>query len=946
MKTSVLVRRLLCLLLVLLMLPLPAARAESDGRLVTVNTVSLFEDQFRLTQLLATDQRYYISLPEAAALAGLQFEWYRGTPWFEGEFVSVPISLQGIPSLSYEGEDYYALEPVMKQLQVYVFARDGMLVFNSVQYNLDRFLSVLHNTVLCGNFDADYLRDMPGLGTVAYYAAKAYQDIQGLHFNVYENYKDDISEVLVELVSPIEGDGPFNPFTTIQDVNKKLNKAAKYILKAEEYYEDAREFLYEIPAGGDILLFGIEGTRYLRESLEAVDGVNKLNVSDILLKTFLSYSEMSDYCEAVKDMDLKVSANVDMFSLSDLVTMYSYYVDVTGADGMYIRALDKVLRKNGMALGDLSDLVDLDTYRRDIILDQASSLVADYRNYINSNLVGFFASSTARSLEKMLSNSVEDILIYMDPLDAIGVKLGTTIFTKWLDWRFQTHTVAEMNAVTRMYHFAQIQSLFYDCMVKGLEQPRLEDVDLYRSAGLLYLKCAWHAIDGYSYSNLASSGVPVERMESVIEQAAADLMAYPSFCFTVVEPASIAPGSLTERSAGAYSLSDPALSPYLSISYADDCSFTADMWSEQIDCHYELPLLNDSLYCAPEVNRQIVSSFRNYVSGENGSYLIQGGEALYMFRDPLDTDAYIEDTSSQEDPRILYDLHWEASVWQDILSLRITRLYFNPYSAGFLFDDEYDVFNVDLTTGKQLSSSQVLERLGLDEAQVEERVNDKLREMVWPGGSDEQQTTLHYNPFREILERGFFLSPGGMTVWVYVDTGSRYLYKQQLSLDYFQDLGVWFGNPGSLPGTNVIPGGSSSQGRSVKVGTDACYFLVPDSWAGHFYIEIYDPYTFSIMNTDNRDAGHSGHLVDVVISTEYQSPQQLVDSMLEISEEVAAHTYYFGDWSGGIIYGAASPYPMYNYNLDDPYLCEIYESMLQDLSNFRYWLVLDESKLP
>ena len=948
MRYSGFLRRCFCLVLALLLLPMPAARGADAGDLVTVQAQSVFEDQLLLLELYSADTGYYIDLQEAGRLSGLTPQGTAASLRFAGQYVSVPVDLDAVPSLTFQGTEYYALEPLMEQLHVYLFESGGMLMFNSPEYNLDRLLTPLHDAVLCGRFDADYLRDIPEIGDAAYLFARLYNAILGFDLNIYGTYQEEVRSLLLELVTPLEGESVFNPFTLLEKANKKLNKAAKYILKAEDVYENAREFLYEIPAGGDILLFGVEGSRYLRESLEAVQAVNKLDLSQVILKTFLGYSEWSEYSEALKDLDLDLDASVDMFSLSDLISLFGYYVDVTAADGTYIRALDQVLRRQG-----IGSLGALDVARRSIICQEGSQLVADYKNYIRSNIAGVFASTTGEFLETVLSNATEDILVNVDLYTRLKVTLSVTLFTKWLDSVGQTETTKKMEAITRMYEFSHIQSLFADFLETALTDPRPENAEAYKSAAVLYLKCAWHSIDSFSYSNLPLDGVPVGRIEQVIEETAAAVMEYPDFEFRVVAPAPIPGGSLTDLTARELSLSDPSLASCLSVSYADSCHFATD-WGEELSCTYEVPQLSDSLLCAPEVNRRILSLFRNYVSGRDGALLLHGPE-LFSFSDPLDTEAFFRASSAWEDPRILQSLTWEAYRYDSILSLRVTGLWFDPGSLAFLFDDEYSVFNIDLETGQELSSGEVLARIGLSEADLDSRIELRLREMSGPLSGDltqEQRSTLAYNPFSEILERGLFLTPEGLRLWVYLDTGSRYIYKSPLVLDLWGEFGIR--NSISLPSGGEPapdfepePAAPAEGGQGVQVGPDYCYFLAPESWEGHFFIEQYDPWTFGIFNTDNFFDGPGGHLCDVYISTELQSPQQLLDTVLAISEETAENALYFGTWSGGIIYGLRDEYGgVASYHLDDPALSSVYLSMREDLSDFRNHLVLDESVLP
>ncbi len=838
MKQSVFCRCILCLLLSVVLLPFPTVRAEdTDMRLITVNAENLFDDRFHLTELLLAGDQYYIRPEEAGELAGLKLDTSLPGMVYRGQYQDLLVSVApyNIESVSYHGDWYYELEPFMEQLQVYLCERDGILYFNSVQGNFDSLLVELNNIILSSRFDADYLRALPGLGDLAYGLAKMYQAIDGFDFNVIANYEEDIQSLLMELVSPDESDLGTVLRTMllekIQSANKKLNKAAKYILKAEDKYEDLVEFLYEIPKGGSTLLFGVEGTQYLRDGLEVVQVANKEFLSDFFLRNYFSYAEMSDYKEAMKELDQKklnldvVGPELNMYSLSDLISLTKYYADVMALDESYIRALDNVLKVR--ILPSETDPVGLT--HRTVIYEEADQLVNDYKLHIKGNLATIFGSLAEHFSEAVVENVAEDLLLDLDIWTRLEVKAGVSLFTFLLDRRFDTQTTKKMDAIVKMYEYKHIQDMIYDSLKKNMAEPKPEEAEQYIDAAILYLKCAWYAIDAFSYSNLPKDGIPTNTMKKTIEENLAAILGFASFEFQTAEPERIPGGSLSDQDAVSSLIGDSALAPYISVCYADHHSFVTD-WEGTIECSYEVPMISEDLDCGSEINKRIDALFRNYVSGGNSSSVIHG-ETTYQFYNPMMIDEFLEDRF--EDPTILKDLSWEANIYECILSIRIHRNIFNPESLAYMYIDEYDVFNIDLQSGQLMDSQSVLDRLGISREQMMQETTNELDRIFHAGiymvdePEEQWEMTVLYNQYSDLLDRGLYLSPQGIQVWAEIISGSKYAGKEMLTLFPDPSSGVTGGSTESALPDNPEDGSSYQAEDETGITWDVDEIIVP-----------------------------------------------------------------------------------------------------------------------
>ncbi len=143
--------------------------------------------------------------------------------------------------------------------------------------------------------------------------------------------------LFTELIQPIDDDT--NIFTSIKTVGDKVDTAADIILGIQEGVDTFKEKNLDIPAGGDILLFGIEGTATLRETLEAELEVSKADFFDFYLKSRLGYAGAMEYGESVKDLKGEYATDLSVFGLSDLLDISESIVATTRVSEEYALAL-------------------------------------------------------------------------------------------------------------------------------------------------------------------------------------------------------------------------------------------------------------------------------------------------------------------------------------------------------------------------------------------------------------------------------------------------------------------------------------------------------------------------------------------------------------------------------------------------------------------------------
>lgn len=292
-------------LLAFLLIPVQYVTASSEFQLITATASELFGPGLCEIELLECNDRYYISLDGISMLLGYPYQNKGNQFVFMGQKTDLKAGFTGVGFVEYAGNRWYLLEDALNEVQIYATASkdgDGILYYNSVFTNIDRLLAELDTIMSKDYFSADLLKELGFVGKMANFFANVYDITTNLRLDFFwgNAYSEDIADRIMELLQPIGTED--NLFDKIKSANSKFNKAAKVILKAEDIYEDWREIIYDIPTGGDVLLFGIEGTQYVRDALEASREINKLDVLEFMVEAQLGKSGLKEYKDALKNV--------------------------------------------------------------------------------------------------------------------------------------------------------------------------------------------------------------------------------------------------------------------------------------------------------------------------------------------------------------------------------------------------------------------------------------------------------------------------------------------------------------------------------------------------------------------------------------------------------------------------------------------------------------------
>lgn len=513
-------KRVLALFLTFVLIFPVTANSAAEAQTIYVRAESLFDFTSCPVELLESDGAYYISDDGIQSITGLAVGGTGNKKLISGSKIKMEMDFGKVSSREYEGKAWYALEDAMNKAQVYIYSNgDGVLYFNSPWSNLDSLLSEIDNIMTQSYFSANMLEDMGLLADSANVVANIYDIVTNFRVNALWGgaYEEDISKQIMALLLPMEESS--NVFLDIKSVNGKVNKAAKTILRLENAYEDVQEYLYDIPAGGDVLLFGIEGTELLRESAEAINVANGADLTDLFLRARLGYAGMKDFEEALGELKGNYLTDIHAFNLGDLISVGEYIVDITRISSEYALALDDVLQRGSNSNGGLWS-----KYKRGVIKAQSEKVLSDYKAYMSQNYLSMFGGTVSDIFASISSSMTEDAV---EKLVMGSGSLWSNLFVAALN--FATNTDKKTDAVRTMYMLGDIQTLLKDCYSRACaESAGPEDAVFCKGVALLYLKTAWQAIDGFSFDT------PVKTLKTQIENSMTAVRSFPDETFTVV----------------------------------------------------------------------------------------------------------------------------------------------------------------------------------------------------------------------------------------------------------------------------------------------------------------------------------------------------------------------------------------------------------------------------
>ena len=473
----------LALLLAFLMLPLQYSTAESP-ELVQIDTLDLFDDTSSYIELLSDQEGYYIALVEAARFAGFASVFEEGGKYtFSTHCSKLIVSLNNVDSIAYAGTKYYALETLMDKLEVFLRydGGDGILLYNSVYKNIAELIrrtdDALGKSGEGKRFDADLLSSMGLLGQLTYWVGWSWNFCTDPKISALwgGDYIDDIRSLLINLMQPLN-DSENSVFETMAAVNKKVSKAAKYILKAQSFSESFKELsgAEQYFSGSDPFLFGIEGTWALRETCEAI----------------------------------KTANGYEVLSLGDMLETGVYMTSALSTSELFFRSAQRALDVNFRDLGDIS-----------IVSVEAKNLIAYYNAVVKQKKGKILETMAREGVKTVLKNGVDSLLD-----DAISLKVLITIKAMKFIADSLDNTSKKVSAVLTSKRLSQIQRLFEDCYDQARYSGSInsEKALAAQGAALMYLKCCWHSYDEFKFDKKLSGAVAFakEQIENEIETLA------------------------------------------------------------------------------------------------------------------------------------------------------------------------------------------------------------------------------------------------------------------------------------------------------------------------------------------------------------------------------------------------------------------------------------------
>lgn len=507
-------KRALCLLLCCcLLLGLPTGASAEETKLVTVSACRLFDDSLQEKVLLRTDAGYFITLEDAQMLGGFDGFDANGSGYsFYAGGIARTAETARLAYRDYGGERFYELEALMQQLDVFVCASDeGLLLVNPVARNIADLLTeterMLERNSESPRYCADPLADSGLLGIASYVVGLLYNTVTKMRLDVLWGgaYQDDIEGLTLDLMKPMDSEKTV--METVEKANKKLDKATKHLLEAQEVYEQFRELvtLGEIPAGSDPFLFSQDGTWGLRESAEAIHAVN----------------------------------SGDFFAMKDLLAVSSYVTGTIHASSAFVLAMNRVMAASSAE------------QRRGypIMADTAARVSRDCRLTLERETYGAAAVAVEQYFSTVADNlakhAVKDVLKetslagIFTPVASLTLAAISVVAN--LGWDCDSRVKAVMSA--------RRLAIFQDLLTEVYEEQLFsrmsgENAMIARDAVLMYLRCAWNGYNYFKFDKEIAGAV--SHMKSLIGDEICILLDFPDGMFLSMPNAPIASGRLRE----------------------------------------------------------------------------------------------------------------------------------------------------------------------------------------------------------------------------------------------------------------------------------------------------------------------------------------------------------------------------------------------------------------
>ena len=529
-----LIRVTAMLLAVLLFVPMGPALAAEDGILFTVPAKDIFTGRTQDVEMLAVNDRCYITLDQAAGLAGFSFAEERDSFLLKGAAFQQRISLQDIPKTKHEGQSYYPLETLADKMNVYLLDNgDGVLYFSSCLRHLDDLYVRINEIVESGRFDANLLKDYPHLKTALNVVGNTYDIITNLRFNKLwgKAQYDDYSGVICKLLKRPDYNEE-NLCKKLKEINKSYDIGVGILLKGTEtLLENSGRIVSDAVRMDEdlgrytswLVISGLDKMEGFQSTLKDAEAVRKANLADLFFK-----KDIQSLSQTRKDdLSLKMGSGVELFGLSDILSTGAYYFSVLQLDLNSARTMKEIV-EDAQELREGESL--LEEYNRSFILEAGERVVDDYYETlgldgsfwesIGANIAGTMADNAAGGAAKALAFTSFQALF----IKAAGFVLDHTAKTK-----------EKVTAVREMSMLKNCQDLFEDYLKEKMDSHRLEEAEKVIGAAELYLKCARNSYENFSENKLEKYGIPTGHVIAVIDDQLLSLMDYYPAMFRFTE---------------------------------------------------------------------------------------------------------------------------------------------------------------------------------------------------------------------------------------------------------------------------------------------------------------------------------------------------------------------------------------------------------------------------
>ncbi len=492
------IKRLLCLLLVLLILPsgFPAAAESVMTAATAVNAATGESCRFACC---LRDGKYWISLSESRKLTGLSAQISGRMITFTGRAGNYRYKLDNTSHFVYNGNNYYLMEEILDKACVQCLVnRAGELCLRPALANADSLIALGAEIFNDSSIDADIWESSKLMGDAAFAVATCYDILSGLRFDAMwgKAYYDDMLKLFLTLAKPLGSDK--NTVEKVEKYYKKFETTVDVLQKTREGVEkiEALADLDDLPPGADLFLFGESWRPAVNDVLDAASGVKDGNACDEIFAQMVNRSDMAFYKSAMAEEGKNALKSYGKYGIGDILRVGGYIVSVINASQADTEALDKVISWYAASGG--ADL-PLCLAGEKVVSDVRSAAGDDLNRllYINRELVtDFIVGSGANYVKSAARKACLGI-------DSLWVTLEKGVLEGTLGLSTKTSIVREL----RMYDDVQqiIRECFRDSTRTNDGKLKLDRVSAAREVLGLYLKCSVLALDLFDKAEMPTA---------------------------------------------------------------------------------------------------------------------------------------------------------------------------------------------------------------------------------------------------------------------------------------------------------------------------------------------------------------------------------------------------------------------------------------------------------